>query len=256
MRKPQHASSSGRVASQTSQLSLVDEQIINSTESTGYISFKLLKAGFTGFKYLFQASVVTKPSATTNLEALVQNEAPKKKSRTKKTKDIETLTVLSDNSLSRSSLTNNSCEDDLKSDVSNNILSEINCQKSNKSKTGLDNLKNTQVSQNEDSSTVLSLSDKFILQSAVPVNENSYPLDNPNKQELPSNSGSLENVLNYGFTDPLVKDYMRFPSVSKIMEDTMSPTSRMVLSKWRKNMIADLGEEGFAKHCTGRLTFV
>lgn len=211
-----------------------------------------LKQGFQVLN-LFQASVVTKPSATTN-QALVHNEAPKKKSRTKKSKDIETLTVvLSDNSVSNSSLMNNSCEDDLKSDVSNNTLSEVNSQKSNTSKTGMDSLKNLSLvdTQNEESSTILS--DKFILHSAVAVNENNYPLDNPNKLELSTNSGSLENVLNYGFTDPLVKDYMRFPSVSKIMEDTMSPMSRMVLSKWRKNMIADLGEEGFAKHCTGKI---
>lgn len=203
--------------------------------------------------------MVTKSSATTNLEALVLNEAPKKKSRTKKIKDIESSTVvLSDNSLSRSSLINSSCEDVLKSDVSNNTFSEVNSQKSNISHTGIDSTRNLasinkQESQRDESSTVLS--DKFILQSAVPMNENNYPLDNLNKLEFSTNSGTgtLENVLNYGFTDPLVKDYMRFPSVSKIMEDTMSPTSRMVLSKWRKNMIADLGEEGFAKHCTGKI---
>lgn len=203
--------------------------------------------------------MVTKSPATTNLEALVHNEAPKKKSRTKKIKDIESSTVvLSDNSLSRSSLTNNSREDVLKSDVSNNTFSDVNSQKSNISHTGIDSTRNLALinkheTQTDESSTILS--DKFILQSTIPMNENSYPLDNLNKLEFSTNSGTgtLENVFNYGFTDPLVKDYMRYPSVSKIMEDTMSPTSRMVLSKWRKNMIADLGEEGFAKHCTGKI---
>jgi hypothetical protein len=43
----------------------------------------------------------------------------------------------------------------------------------------------------------------------------------------------------------------RLPSVTKILQATQSPESRMVLERWEKQMIAELGEAGFAQYRAG-----
>uniref|UniRef100_A0A1B6JCA2 Mitochondrial genome maintenance exonuclease 1 n=1 Tax=Homalodisca liturata TaxID=320908 RepID=A0A1B6JCA2_9HEMI len=97
-------------------------------------------------------------------------------------------------------------------------------------------------------------SDEFVFKSSVSIDEKSYPLQNPEKLEMFNQDTQLENVLNYTFSDPLIKNYSKFPSVSKIMEETMPEKNRMILSKWRKNMIAELGEEGFNNYNAGLKT--
>lgn len=42
-----------------------------------------------------------------------------------------------------------------------------------------------------------------------------------------------------------------YPSVSTILNETMPYESRLVLEKWKKNMVAELGEEGFLQFTTG-----
>uniref|UniRef100_A0A1B6M368 Mitochondrial genome maintenance exonuclease 1 n=1 Tax=Graphocephala atropunctata TaxID=36148 RepID=A0A1B6M368_9HEMI len=100
-------------------------------------------------------------------------------------------------------------------------------------------------------SSVSESSDEFVFKSSVPIDEKNYPLQNQEKLEIFSQDSPLENVLNYSFTNPLTKNYSKFPSVSKVMEETMSERNRIILSKWRKNMIADMGEEGFNKYNAG-----
>ena len=51
-----------------------------------------------------------------------------------------------------------------------------------------------------------------------------------------------------GVTDTL----KRLPSVTSILSKTMSPEARFFLDRWEKEMIAELGEEGFAKYKRGR----
>jgi hypothetical protein len=43
----------------------------------------------------------------------------------------------------------------------------------------------------------------------------------------------------------------RLPSVTKILQATQSLESRMALERWEKQMIAELGEQGFAKYKAG-----
>nr|CAD7456158.1 unnamed protein product [Timema tahoe] len=44
------------------------------------------------------------------------------------------------------------------------------------------------------------------------------------------------------------KDYLRYPSVSKILNATMSESAQAALDRWRNKMIAQLGEEGFLEY--------
>lgn len=101
----------------------------------------------------------------------------------------------------------------------------------------------------------VSESNEFTFQSLILINEQNYPLNNSEKLELSSGHYN-QNVLSLGFSDSIVKDYLKYPSVSKIMEVTMTAKSRLILSRWRKNMIKDLGEEGFSKHLTGNFIYL
>jgi hypothetical protein len=47
------------------------------------------------------------------------------------------------------------------------------------------------------------------------------------------------------------KDYLLYPSVSKILNATMPDSSRAALKRWRQKMILELGEEGFLNHYRG-----
>lgn len=90
---------------------------------------------------------------------------------------------------------------------------------------------------------------EFIFQS-IGLNETNFPLENPKK--CVSHELIQETVLNYSFSDSTVKHYVKFPSVSKIMEETMSDKNKLLLNKWRERMIHDLGQDRFSKHCEGK----
>jgi hypothetical protein len=49
------------------------------------------------------------------------------------------------------------------------------------------------------------------------------------------------------------KDCLLYPSVSKILNATMSDSSRAALKRWRQKMISELGEEGFLNHYRGMI---
>lgn len=47
----------------------------------------------------------------------------------------------------------------------------------------------------------------------------------------------------------------KLPSVTKILSDTMPPESKIALERWERDMIAELGYEGFMKLKQGMLSF-
>lgn len=52
-------------------------------------------------------------------------------------------------------------------------------------------------------------------------------------------------VISVSNDDPQVKFYSSYPSVSKIISDTKSNASKIVLERWKKRMIKALGQEKF-----------
>jgi len=67
-----------------------------------------------------------------------------------------------------------------------------------------------------------------------------------NKQELPTQSTE---VLSISGRDDL--ETIKFPSVTKILTQTMSPESKLALEAWKERMIKKLGQEGFELHQKG-----
>ena len=81
-----------------------------------------------------------------------------------------------------------------------------------------------------------------------------FPLFPPSQ---PKNLGlvpfqTAETLAIPGVTDTLA----RLPSVTSILSKTMSPEARFFLERWEKQMIAELGEDGFAKYKQGRSTYM
>jgi len=75
----------------------------------------------------------------------------------------------------------------------------------------------------------------------------SFPIMN-NKQESPAQSTEVLSIS--GSDDPAT---IKFPSVTKILTQTMSPESKLALEEWKKRMIEQLGEHGFQMHQKGML---
>lgn len=103
---------------------------------------------------------------------------------------------------------------------------------------------------NDNNKTVL-LSDQFIFKPAIPINETNYPLDSTDKQEYSASELKVHTILSYSFTDPPNENCTNFPSVSRIIEETISDKSKHVLANWQKKMITDLGDDGFHNHSEG-----
>lgn len=103
-------------------------------------------------------------------------------------------------------------------------------------------LPNSNVSDNEDATTK-HISSKFEgLPDIIIKNLLSFPITS-SKQELPMQSTE---ILSVSGRDDL--ETMKFPSVTKILSQTMSPESKLALEAWKERMIKKLGQEGFETH--------
>lgn len=79
-----------------------------------------------------------------------------------------------------------------------------------------------------------------------------FPLLNESKDiEQITPAGSIVNMSLSTKQFDTRKDCLAYPSVSKILNATMSDSSRAALKRWRQKMISELGEEGFQDHYRG-----
>nr|CAD7441340.1 unnamed protein product [Timema bartmani] len=90
----------------------------------------------------------------------------------------------------------------------------------------------------------------FILPDIFIRNIPSFPLTNTNKKPTKC-LHTTNNIMNLSSDS---KDYLRYPSVSKILNATMSESAQAALDRWRNKMIAQLGEEGFLEYHKGLLS--
>nr|XP_014281039.1 mitochondrial genome maintenance exonuclease 1-like [Halyomorpha halys] len=79
-----------------------------------------------------------------------------------------------------------------------------------------------------------------------------FPLHNQNKKLL---FKAPFRILNHGpASDPMLRSELKlFPSITKILNSTIPESSREILREWRKNMIDELGENGFKSFYKGQL---
>jgi genome maintenance exonuclease 1 len=77
----------------------------------------------------------------------------------------------------------------------------------------------------------------------------SVSFDNPKRKpgSLAKSSNSQLEIISYQFNYKS-QPSSRLPSVSKILQATMSPEQAQILEKWQQKMIAQLGEDGFKKY--------
>lgn len=66
------------------------------------------------------------------------------------------------------------------------------------------------------------------------------------KQEFPTQSMEILSIS--GRDNPKT---IKFPSITKILSQTMSPESKLALEAWKERMINNLGQEGFEMHQKG-----
>jgi len=74
----------------------------------------------------------------------------------------------------------------------------------------------------------------------------SFPIMRRNKQESIAQSTEVLSIS--GSDDPAT---IKFPSVTRILSQTMSPESKLALEAWKKRMIEKLGQDGFQMHQKG-----
>lgn len=120
-----------------------------------------------------------------------------------------------------------------------NTTSNVSAKDSNKE------VANTSVSDIENASTKYTSSNLERLPDIVIKNLLSFPLIS-SKQEFPAQSNE---VLSISRKDDL--ETVNFPSVTKILTQTMSPESKLALEAWKERMIKKLGQEGFEIHQKG-----
>jgi hypothetical protein len=104
----------------------------------------------------------------------------------------------------------------------------------------------TDVSEKTDKKSILELPDVIIR------NIPNFPLLNESKDvERMTPAGSILSMSSSTKLFDARKECLLYPSVSKILNATMSDSSRAALKRWRQKMIAELGEEGFLNHYRG-----
>lgn len=109
-------------------------------------------------------------------------------------------------------------------------------------------LSNSNVSNNETATKNMS-SNLERLSDIIIKNLPSFPIMDKNwKQELPTQSTE---TLSISGRDDL--ETIKFPSVTKILMQTMSLESKLALEAWKERMIKKLGQEGFEMHQKGIL---
>jgi len=106
-------------------------------------------------------------------------------------------------------------------------------------------LSNSSVSDNENAVTKYKFLNFERLPDIIIKNLPSFPIMG-NKQEFPTQSTE---VLSISGRDDL--ETIKFPSVTKILTQTMSPESKLALEAWKERMIKKLGQEGFEMHQKG-----
>lgn len=106
-------------------------------------------------------------------------------------------------------------------------------------------LSNSNESDNEDTSTKCMSSNIKKLPDIIIKNLPSFPIMG-NKQESPTQSTE---ILSISGRDDL--ETIKFPSVTKILTQTMSQESKLALEAWKERMIQKLGQEGFEMHQKG-----
>ncbi|TGZ46742.1 mitochondrial genome maintenance exonuclease 1 [Temnothorax longispinosus] len=101
---------------------------------------------------------------------------------------------------------------------------------------------NSNVSDNENTVTKCVSSNFERFPDIIIKNLPTFPIMG-SKQELPTQSTE---ILSISVRDDL--ETIRFPSVTKILTQTMSPESKLALEAWKERMIKKLGQEGFEMH--------
>lgn len=82
-----------------------------------------------------------------------------------------------------------------------------------------------------------------------------FPLTNDARLDVPFEMPET-GIIRLFKDDPHVKFYSAYPSVSKIISDTMSNKSRDALEKWKERMLKLLGEEKFELMRQGKVFFM
>ncbi|XP_039301319.1 mitochondrial genome maintenance exonuclease 1 [Nilaparvata lugens] len=80
----------------------------------------------------------------------------------------------------------------------------------------------------------------------VPQVTSLFPLINVNKSQL-NYEDCVEPVINISYESLCKNVISSLPSVGKILSETMPAAAKAALERWKKNMIDQLGEEGFQK---------
>ncbi|XP_069686853.1 mitochondrial genome maintenance exonuclease 1-like [Periplaneta americana] len=113
---------------------------------------------------------------------------------------------------------------------------------------------NSEIRQDESISEKSRKKPALLLPEVIIRNIPTFPLLNESREtyrELQTETGV--NLTRNNEDATKCKDYSAYPSVSKILNATMSESSLAALKRWRQNLISELGEEGFLIHYRGLL---